>query len=161
MARACISVISGYAMPRRQPRWPSIGLNSCSSWTRWAIFSAVMPIFCASSCLRGVVVRQEFVQRRIEEANRRREALERLEDADEILALIRQELGERGFAVFGVVGEDHLAHGVDAVAFEEHVLGAAEADARWRRTRRRCAVCSGLSALVRTSRRGDLARTTS
>jgi hypothetical protein len=28
-----------------------------------------------------------------------------------------------------VLGEDHLAHGVDAVAFEEHVLGAAEADA--------------------------------
>ena len=27
------------------------------------------------------------------------------------------------------VGQDHLAHGVDAVALEEHVLGAAEADA--------------------------------
>ncbi len=28
-----------------------------------------------------------------------------------------------------VVGEDHLAHRDDAVALEEHVLGAAEADA--------------------------------
>ncbi len=28
-----------------------------------------------------------------------------------------------------VVGEDHLAHGVDAVALEEHVFGAGEADA--------------------------------
>ena len=28
MARVCISVISGYVMPRRTPRWPSIGLNS-------------------------------------------------------------------------------------------------------------------------------------
>src|SRR5271168_362973 len=27
------------------------------------------------------------------------------------------------------VGQNHLAHGVDAVAFEEHVLGAAESDA--------------------------------
>jgi hypothetical protein len=27
------------------------------------------------------------------------------------------------------LGEDHLAHRVDAVAFEEHVFGAAEADA--------------------------------
>jgi hypothetical protein len=28
-----------------------------------------------------------------------------------------------------VVGEDHLAHREDAVALEEHVLGAAQADA--------------------------------
>src|SRR5690606_39605363 len=28
MARACISVISGKVIPRRHPRWPSIGLNS-------------------------------------------------------------------------------------------------------------------------------------
>ena len=34
IARACISVISGYVMPSRQPRWPSIGLNSWSSSTR-------------------------------------------------------------------------------------------------------------------------------
>ena len=34
------------------------------------------------------------------------------------------------FAVFDVVRENHLAHGVNAVAFEEHVLGAREADAR-------------------------------
>ena len=36
-------------MPRRQPRCPSIGLNSCSSWTRRAIFSTATPSFCASS----------------------------------------------------------------------------------------------------------------
>ena len=33
-ARACISVISGYVIPRRTPRWPSIGLNSWSCSTR-------------------------------------------------------------------------------------------------------------------------------
>ena len=32
-------------MPSRQPRWPSIGLNSCSSCTRRAIASAGTPIF--------------------------------------------------------------------------------------------------------------------
>ena len=41
IARACISVIAGYVMPRRQPRWPSMGLNSCSSSTRWS--SSGMP----------------------------------------------------------------------------------------------------------------------
>ena len=56
-------------------------------------------------------------------------AFERLEDADEILALIGQQLRERLFPVVDVVGENHLAHRVDAVAFEEHVLGAGEADA--------------------------------
>ena len=45
------------------------------------------------------------------------------------LALHRQQLGERGAAALLVVGEDHLAHGDDAVAVEEHMLGAAEADA--------------------------------
>ena len=128
-ARACIAVISGYVMPRRQPRKPSIGLNSCSSCTRCAIFSTGMPSFCARSACDFLRVREELVQRRIEETDRGREALQRLEDAEEVVALIRQQLGERGFAVVEVVGEDHLAHRVDAVALEEHVLGAGEADA--------------------------------
>ena len=79
--------------------------------------------------LRGVLVREELVQRRVEEADGGREAFQRLEDADEVALLVRQQLGERGFAGLDVVGEDHLAHGVNAVAFEEHVLGAREADA--------------------------------
>ena len=45
------------------------------------------------------------------------------------LALHGQQLGERLLATLDVVGEDHLAHGGDAVAAEEHVLRAAEADA--------------------------------
>ena len=56
-------------------------------------------------------------------------AVQRLEDAQEVLALVRQQLRERFLARVHVVGQDHLAHGVDAVAFEEHVLGAGEADA--------------------------------
>jgi hypothetical protein len=57
------------------------------------------------------------------------QALEGLEDAGEVALLVGQELGQGRLAVLDGVGEDHLAHGVDAVALEEHVLGAAEADA--------------------------------
>ena len=51
------------------------------------------------------------------------------QDALEVAALHGQDLGERALAALEVVGEEHLAHGVDAIALEEHVLGAAEADA--------------------------------
>ena len=74
-------------------------------------------------------VGQELVKRRIEEADGGREALEGLEDAGEVLTLIRQELGESRTACLFGGGEDHLAHRVDAVTFEEHVFGAGEADA--------------------------------
>ena len=73
-------------------------------------------------------VRQELVQRRIEEADRRRIALERAEDSREVLALIRKQLRQRRLPRLERLGEDHLAHRVDAVALEEHVLGAAQAD---------------------------------
>jgi len=74
-------------------------------------------------------LREELVERRIQETDRGGEAVERLEDPEEVAALVGQELGEGGLAAAGVAGEDHLAHGVDAVALEEHVLGAREADA--------------------------------
>ena len=83
------------------------------------------------------------MQRRVEQADRDRQPVHRAEDADEVVALHRQELGERALAAGEVVGEDHLAHGVDALGLEEHVLGAAEADAlgaeRARDLRRRAA----------------------
>ena len=74
-------------------------------------------------------LRQEFVQRRIEQADRHRQAGHDLEQFEEIRALHRQQLGERGAPVLLGVGQDHLAHGDDAVAVEEHVLGAAKPDA--------------------------------
>ena len=43
--------------------------------------------------------------------------------------MVRQELGQSGLAVFLFLCEDHFADGVDAVALEEHVLRAAQADA--------------------------------
>ncbi len=79
--------------------------------------------------LAGFIVRQELVQRRVQEADGRRAAIQGLEDADEVLALERQQLGQGLFAAGDVIGQDHLAHRDDAVAFEEHVLGAGQADA--------------------------------
>ena len=92
------------------------------------------------------------MQRRIEQADRGRQAFERPEHAFEIFALIRQQFGERLFAVAHVVGQDHFAHGVDAIAFEEHVLGAAQADA-FGAERDGVGDLIRLSALVRTAAR--------
>ena len=49
MARVCISVISGYVMPRRQPRWPSMGLNSSRLSTLALTSAREIPISSASS----------------------------------------------------------------------------------------------------------------
>ena len=76
-----------------------------------------------------VVVRQEFVQRRVEQADGDGQAAHDLEQGFEIGALHGQDFRERAAAPLLVVGADHLAHGQDAVGLEEHVLGAAEADA--------------------------------
>ena len=75
------------------------------------------------------VGRQELVQRRIEQPHGDGQPGHDLEQLLEIGALHRQDLGERGAAPGGVFGEDHLAHGEDALGVEEHVLGAAQADA--------------------------------
>ncbi len=74
-------------------------------------------------------MRQELVQRRIEQADRDRQAVHDAEQLVEVAALHRQDLRERRAARGLVVAEDHLAHGEDALGLEEHVLGAAQADA--------------------------------
>ena len=137
MARACISVISGNVMPRRQPRSPSMGFISCSSSTR---ASSVRSSFslgerglvssrCWISTSRSSRLRQELVQRRIEQADGDRQRFHGLEEAHEVGALHRQQLLQRVAAVLLVVGQNHGAHVPDAVFGKEHVLGAAEADA--------------------------------
>ena len=75
------------------------------------------------------VVRQELVQRRIEQPDRHRQAVHRREDADEVLALQRQQLLQGRAAVLLVGRQDHRPHRLDPLALEEHVLGAAQADA--------------------------------
>ena len=56
-------------------------------------------------------------------------AVHRLEHAVEVLALQRQQLVQRLAAIGFVVGENHPLHDRDAPLAEEHVLGAAQADA--------------------------------
>ena len=99
--------------------------------------SGSTPILSAELFLLLGIVRHEFVQRRIDEANGDRETIHGLEDADKIAPLEWPQLGERLAAGFGVVRDDHLLDGQLPVGarlglleiLEEHVLGAAEADA--------------------------------
>ena len=108
--------------------------------------------------LPGRVLRQELVKRRVEKANRARPTFQRLENADEVLSLQRQEFAERPLVLRDRVGgllvlparllqrgqlfdpllltkplhrlgdEDQPSEGDDPVSLEEHVLGSAEAD---------------------------------
>ena len=78
--------------------------------------------------LRLVERRQELVERRIEQADRDRQAGHRLEDPFEVGLLEREEPVERVAAAALVRGEDHLLHHRQPLLAEEHVLGAAEAD---------------------------------
>ena len=74
-------------------------------------------------------LRQELVQRRIDRPDGDRLPLHRLEHAVEVGALQRQQLQHRLFPIGHVVGEDHALHDRQAIFAEEHVLGAAQADA--------------------------------
>ena len=69
------------------------------------------------------------MQRRVEEADRDGLAVKRLEELREVVLLVGQDLGKGELALLDRVGADHLAERRDAALREEHVLGAAEADA--------------------------------
>ena len=69
------------------------------------------------------------MQRRIERADHHRESVHGLEQSGEILALHGQQLGERLAAGLFVARQNHGLHVLDAILGEEHVLGAAQADA--------------------------------
>ena len=124
-------------MPRRTPRWPSIGLNSCSCSTRCS------SVFFSSSSAPVTPVASSFAISTIRSSRFGRNswsggsivrmvtgvALHRLEHAVEVGALQRQQLVQRGPAIGLVVGQDHPLHLLDAALAEEHVLGAAQPDA--------------------------------
>jgi len=77
----------------------------------------------------GLLGGDELVQRGIEEADGHRTALERDIHGLKVALLHRLELGERLLTLLERVGANHLADGGDTVSLEEHMLGAAEADA--------------------------------
>ena len=54
----------------------------------------------------GVLRRQELMQRRIEQSDRRWQAVHDAEQGGEILALVRKQLGDRGTARVRIAGED-------------------------------------------------------
>ena len=89
-------------------------------------------------------MRQEFVERRIEQADGDRQRRHDPEDLLEIGALGREQLGERRAAAGLVVGEDHLADVGDPLGIEEHMLGPAQADALGAELARGAAVERGL-----------------
>ena len=71
----------------------------------------------------------ELVERRIQEADGDGSALKSLIKSLEVALLHGQELGESFLSLLDGVGDDHLTHRHDPVGLEEHMLGAAEADA--------------------------------
>jgi hypothetical protein len=91
----------------------------------------------ATSTIRVFTLRQELVQRRIDRSDGDGLSLHRLEDAVEISALQRQKIEDRFFPIGDVVREDHALHDRQPVLSEEHVLGAAKADAAGAERRRR------------------------
>ena len=93
-------------------------------------------------------VGEELVQRRVEEPDGDRQAVHGLEDLDEVGPLERQQLVEDLLALLVGLGEDEVLDEQAAFA-EEHVLGAAQADALGPEARARAA-SSALSALART-----------
>mmetsp|Transcript_6007 Transcript_6007/g.8263 ORF Transcript_6007/g.8263 Transcript_6007/m.8263 type:complete len:346 (+) Transcript_6007:496-1533(+) len=77
----------------------------------------------------GLGVRQELVQGGVQQPDHDGEPVHRPEDALEVAALEGEQLGEGPLAAGLVEGEDHLAHGPDALLLEEHVLRARQPDA--------------------------------
>src|SRR5439155_2417992 len=82
-------------------------------------------LVCQFALLR-MIAWQEFVERRIEKPDRTGQTFERRKDADEIAALVGKQFRQRSCALVLCAGENHLAHGVDPIAFEKHVFGPAE-----------------------------------
>ena len=143
-------------IPRRQPRVPSIGLASrqcCAAGEQPA--PLVVELDRAPAHQQLLDVGEELVQRRVEQADGDGQAVHRLEDALEVGALELLELVERGLLLGGVVGEDEPLHERQPVA-EEHVLGAAQADALGAELARHLARRAGRSALVRTREAAEL-----
>ena len=144
---ACISVISGYVTASRQPRKPSIGFISCRSPRGRRVssigshglrhFRDLLSVCGRNSCSGGS-------SRRIVTGR----TVHDLEQPRKSFRCIGKKLGERYSACLLVLRQNHGTHRVDAFAFKEHVLGAAEADALSAELAARAS--AGVSAFVRT-----------
>ncbi len=114
---------------RRQPRWPKHRVGFVQGGhARLHDRGLDLEVLCDLGLSLGVVG-QELVQRWVQQTHGDGQALHGFEDAFEVFTLVGQQLFEGGFAVGLILRQDHFPHRGDAITFEEHVLGAAEADA--------------------------------
>ena len=70
----------------------------------------------------------KLVQRRIQQAHGYRQSLHGFENAFKITPLDREQLVKSLTASGFIIGQNHFAHGLDPVAFKEHVLSTAESN---------------------------------
>ena len=97
IARVWIFTKSGIISPRRQPRSPSIGFCSCSDWI---VGEELLVLLGRAAGVLGpgdldellLEVRQELVERRVDQADDDRQAVHRPEDALEVALLEDLEL---------------------------------------------------------------------
>ena len=100
------------------------------------------------------IVRNELMQRRIEQTNGNRTSGHSLEDTLKVLFLIRKDLRQRFLTTFSVLGQDHLTHSFDLLTFEEHMLRTAKANTNGteatsdRSVVRRISVCTNLQFCI-------------
>ena len=100
-------------------------------------------------------MRQELVQRRIEETDGRREAFEGLENAGEVVALLRQQFRQRFFAV-GDVSTRIISRMASMRLPSKNMCSVRVRPMPVAPNAMAFSVCSGVSALVRTWRREAL-----
>ena len=86
--------------------------------------------------------RNKLMQRRIQETDRNRVALQSLEQTFEVALLIRKDLIQSCFSLFYGVSTDHLTESSDSVFLEEHMLSTAKTDT----------FCAKLSSFLRICR---------
>ena len=73
-------------------------------------------------------MRQEFVERWIEQTHGDRQVVHRLENAFEVLPLERKQFLQSGSPSRFIFRENHGSHVDDSIRLKEHVLGSAQAD---------------------------------
>jgi len=78
--------------------------------------------------LSGKLMRHELMQWWVEQTDCHAETVHSLEDSLEVGTLDRQQFVKSCTASFLCVGKNHLAHCLDTVALEEHMLCAAKTD---------------------------------
>ena len=76
----------------------------------------------------GFGVRQEFVERRIQQTNGHRFAVHGGKDPFEIGSLMRQQFQDRSVTIFVCFSQNESANIGDTITLEEHVLGSAKSD---------------------------------